>query len=444
MTAPLRVADLTPFKPRDKKEAGYDEAAWLGRLQTRLRASEHVIRLGDAADDEDHVISRDWTGEWHAGRYIGEVVFEGRKLEIFPRLGLDVIGNWLEGALNLVAVPETAKQHGSESFIALLMAAVWCRQVDAASRHGPPAFRHDVVHEGFFVRGGLDVRRTARLRGRGSPHVASTTRPRELRNDVSRVLVAAERALTQVIGHDRWRTARVREILPQLYPAVGARPALPRWKDLQRIRYTPITRPYKQAAELSWRVARHEGFGAEAESGSVEGLLLDVAELWELFLLSCVRAAAPGLRVEHGTSAGQNDFLLRSRDGDHGLGRLKPDIIVFAENELVAIIDAKYKRLVDRWPDRPAGTDRADLYQLTSYLAGLDLGGDAVGMLLYPRDPAQEGTATAEIRGPWVLADRNQLRFERVGPTAGELIPRLAVLLEESISNTHAPALAVS
>lgn len=431
MTAGLRVADLSPFAPREKKVAGYDEAAWLGRLQQHLRASEHVIRLGDTtAEDEDHVISRDWTGQWQAGRYIGEVAFEGRRLEIFPRLGLDVIGKWLEGALNLVAVPETAQQHSSESFIALLMAAIWCRQVDVAARHGPPAFRHDVVHEGFFVRGGLDVRRTARLRGRGAPHVASVTRPRELRNDVSRALVAAERVLTQAVGHDRWRTPRVREILPQLYPAVGARPRLPGLEDLRRIRYRPITRPYKQAAELSGRIARHEGFGAHAEQGHVEGLLLDVAELWELFLLSCVRTAVPTLRVEHGTTGQEKAFLLTSRDRPgEGLGRLKPDILVSDGEGLVAVIDAKYKRLVDRRPERPYGVDRADLYQLTSYLAGLDPDGDVSGMLLYPRDPSQKSIATAEGRGPWLLAARNEVRFERVSATADEAVAEITSLL---------------
>lgn len=432
MTVALRVADLSPFVPRDKKAAGYDEAAWLDRLQRHLRSSEHVIRLGDAlSEDEDHVISRDATGQWQAGRYIGELVFEGRRLEIYPRLGLDVIGHWLEGALNLVAVPETAEQHASESFIALLMAAIWCRQVDVAARHGPPAFRHDVTHEGFFVRGRLDVRQTARLRGRASPHVASVMRPRELRNDVSRTLVAAERVLTQAVGHDRWRTPRVREILPQLYPAVGARPRLPSLTDLRRIRYTPITRPFKQAAELSWRIARHEGFGANAEPGNVEGLLLDVAELWELFLLSCVRAAAATLRVEHGTAGGGEAFLLTStQDPDRGLGRLKPDILVWEGDRLRAVIDAKYKRLVDRRPERPQGVDRGDLYQLTSYLAALDVEGTTVGMLLYPADPNQTSTASGETYGPWLLGSGSEVRFQRVAVRPEAAVADVAALLE--------------
>jgi 5-methylcytosine-specific restriction enzyme subunit McrC len=48
----------------------------------------------------------------------------------------------------------------------------------------------------------LDVRATARLRAAGSPHVASPQSYRDLDNDVSRTLVAAERVLTARIGND--------------------------------------------------------------------------------------------------------------------------------------------------------------------------------------------------------------------------------------------------
>jgi len=419
MTEPLSVPDLSTFEPRHPKVAGYNEAAWLERLQEHLRASDHVIRLGEHdLDDEDFVISRDSYGRWQTGRYIGELAFEGRRMEIRPRLGPTVIGRWLEGALNLVAIPETAQHQGAQSFIALLMAAVWCRQVDAAARHGPPAFRRDRVHEGLFVRGGLDVRHTTRLIGRGSPRVASLMRQRELDNDVSRVLVAAERVLTQAIGHNRWRTERVKDVLPQLYAAVGARPRLPSLGNLQRIRFTPITRPFKQAAALSWRIARQEGFGAHADPGHAEGLLLDVAELWELYLLQSVRRVAPELRVEHGTTESRRTLLLTSiADDGFGLGRLKPDILVWDRERLVAVVDAKYKRLRDVWPDRPAGVDRGDLYQLTSYLSALDPAGAALGALLYPDDPddpSQEKISTAELKGPWRTESGSTVFFDRV------------------------------
>ena len=160
----------------------------------------------------------------------------------------------------------------------------------------------------------MDVRATAQLRAGGSPHVASTQSYRDLDNDVSRTLVAAERVLTTRIGHDHWRTARVDEILPWLRSAVGARPRLPARRALDRIRYTPITRPFRAVADLSWRLAQLQGYTAAGEDGSSEGLLVDVAELWELFVVKCIQRALPGHRVEHAThTTGQPTWLLSQR-----------------------------------------------------------------------------------------------------------------------------------
>jgi 5-methylcytosine-specific restriction enzyme subunit McrC len=433
VTDPLRINDLSVFEPRPKRKGGFDEHAWLERLQEHLRASDHVIRLGETQDiEDDFVISRNAQGQWVTGRYIGEIAFEGHRLRIEPRLGPNTIAKWLEGALNLVAVPETSARASRESFIALLMAAVWSRQLDLAARHGPPAFRRDVPSEGFYVRGRLDVRQTARLRSAGSPHVASVLRQRDLDNDVSRTLVAAERVLTAAVGHTRWRTPRVNEVLPMLTAAVGARPQVPSLRDLQRIRYTPITRPFKEAAELSWRIARQEGFGATAEAGQTEGLLLDVAELWELFLVHCVRRAFPNSSVEHGTTSGTRTFLLTSDTaaaGAAGLGRIKPDIVVCNGDELVAVIDAKYKRLANVWPERPAGVARGDLYQLASYLSRLDPSGRAAGMLLYPMDPGQEVPATAEARGLWLMEAGSRVRFVRVPVESAAAVEQLQRLI---------------
>lgn len=406
----LEVSDLSPIKGLEE-----DWPQWLAELQEVLRTSDHVIRLGEAERDEDFVISRDPYGNWQTGRYIGELAFEGRRLRIVPRLGEETITEWLAGALNLVAVPETAVRRSTEAFLASLMGVVWARALDAASRHGPPAIRREHQHEGLYVRGGLDVRRSSRLRGAGSVHVASTTRPRDLDNDVSRTLVAAERVLSQHIGHTRWRTPRVRQVLPQLVAAVGARPPVPSDRALRRIRYTPITRPFKEVAVLSARIARQQGFAASGERGKAEGLLLDVAELWELFLLHCARVAFAGCRVEHGATVGRDAFLLRARrTPDKRLGRLRPDILVRENGSVVAILDAKYKRLVDFWPERPAGVDRGDLYQLATYLSRHDPNGSAIGALLYPLDARDDRVATAETEGPWTMASDSPVVFTRI------------------------------
>lgn len=222
----------------------------------------------------------------------------------------------------------------------------------------------------------------------------------------------------------------MRRILPRLVGAVGARPRPPSDQSLARIRYTPITRPFKEVAQLSARIARQQGFSATGEKGKAEGLLLDVAELWELFLLHCTRRAVPALRVEHGTTAGSDSFLLHAAADSHKrMGRLKPDILVRNGEQVVALLDAKYKRLLNYWPERPAGVDRGDLYQLASYLARHDPGGNAVGGLLYPHDAGEDKRATAERESPWRAASESTVVFERVATGEVEAISQIQDLL---------------
>lgn len=430
MTATLHARDLSPL-PGDLTP---DDHAWLERVQRHVRASHHVVRLGEAEaaeDSEDYIVTRDAFGRWWAGRYIGDLSLDGRRLEIRPRLGEVVIEEWLGEVLNLVAVPESAARQHSDSFIARLMAAVWCRAVDQASRHGPPSFRRSHNHRGFYVRGRLDVRGTARLRATGSPHVASTQSYRDLDNHVSRTLVAAERVLTARIGHNHWHTPRVAEMLPWLRTAVGARPRLPARRALGRIRYTPITRQFKTVADLSWRLAQLQGYSAASEAGKSEGLLVDVAELWELFVVKCIERALPDLRVEHGTHAGRPTWLLSSNsDARAGLGRLKPDVLAFDGETAAVVADAKYKRLEDRWPERPQGLDRADLYQLVAYLARYSPQGQALGLLVYPRDDQQDRLATAEQKGPWRLEAGGDVRFLRLAVRRDDAVEELRGLLQ--------------
>jgi 5-methylcytosine-specific restriction enzyme subunit McrC len=278
----------------------------------------------------------------------------------------------------------------------------------------------------LFVRGRLDTNRTIRLLGEGQLRIASVTHDRSLDHPVTRVLVRAERVLAErLTGSAEWRTDRIRQVLPHLRAAVGSRPKLPTAFELARVRYTPITLPFKQAALLSHRIASKLGYSATDEPGTAEGILVDVAELWELFVLHCARRAIPaGFRIEHGTTAGRRDYLLRSKGTDIGMGRLKPDVLVLRGDRASAVIDAKYKRLAHS-RERPNGVDQADLYQLAAYASRYEP--ERVAALVYPRDRDTE-PAHAEARGPWHGAGMT-FEFRRLATESAACREELASLL---------------
>ena len=53
------------------------------------------------------------------------------------------------------------------------------------------------------------------------------------------------------------------------------------------------------------------------------------------------------LRIEHGTSVRRRDYLLRSKEAERGMGRLKPDVLVLRGGRATAVLDAKYNAI--RW-----------------------------------------------------------------------------------------------
>jgi 5-methylcytosine-specific restriction enzyme subunit McrC len=213
--------------------------------------------------------------------------------------------------------------------------------------------------------------------------------------------------------------------LLRLRAAVGSRPKLPTAFELAQVRYTPITLPFKQAALLSHRIASRLGYSATDEASSAEGILVDVAELWELFVLNCARRAVPSaLRIEHGTTLGRRDYLLRSKQGERGMGRLKPDVLVLRGDRATAVIDAKYKRLAFA-PERPNGVDQADLYQLAAYASRYQP--ERVAALVYPLDRDAE-PARAEALSPWRGGDETFV-FRRLPTDAAACREELASLV---------------
>ena len=185
-------------------------------------------------------------------------------------------------------------------------------------------------------------------------------------------------------------------MLPQLLAATGLSPALPTESELARIRYTPITERYRRFVRLSWQIARQRGLFAEsATDGQSSGVLLDVAELWELYVISVLREAAVPRVVAHGTHDDHGrDFLLCSDVDSSLLAELRPDAVIREGGQVRCVLDAKYKFLRD-------GPAREDLYQLGCYIVRFGATAPVWGALVYPHDLENPEVADVERKNPW-------------------------------------------
>lgn len=426
----LKARDCSPILPRPTSV----DAAWLSRLAAASRHGGMVLRLEEGREDEP-VVRCETDGTWWAGRYVGSIAFEGRRLDIAPRFGEETLKSWIAGAFNLALADTPGRLEADDSFVARLLAAVWSRAFVAAARHGPPSLRADTRESGSVVRGRIDVSATILLRAAGRPGVASTRREKSLDHAITAAIVAAWAELSRTLGRDGdWLPDRLAEIIPHMVGAVGARPRVPRKEEIDRVRLTPITAGFRPLAELSARIASRRGLSPlSTDEGECKGVLLDVAELWELYVLGALRRAWPGADVAHGTrDLGETRPLLINQGGS-GIGMMKPDAVVRSAGRPLLVADAKYKRL---WPTQyTQAPQREDIYQMAAYVGRFGAG-SAPGALIYPEDPECPGKPPAEAGGPWLTADGSAISFitlpHRVDAAADKLIRELGDLNSEN------------
>lgn len=417
--------DCSPLSPQPTAS----EAVWLRRLAANVRASDLVVPISGERDEDEPVVYCAWDGIWWAGRYVGSLSFEEHRLTIEPRFGLATLRNWLFEAASVVVTDAPGTLQEDESFIAKLLASVWAHAFIEAARHGLPALRRDIATTGSMIRGRLDVPASLRLIAAGGNRVVSIRSERSLDHAASNAIVAAYQVLRRWLGvaDEQWMPARAKELVPHLLAITGARPRVPTRAELGRIRYTPITAGFAPLAELSRQIANRRGLAAEIDSGGeTKGVLLDVAELWEMYVLSVLRKAAAPLSVTHGTreKAATKKLLQSDRTGQ-GLGTLIPDAILHAGSKVRGVVDAKYKSLHPS-AGAPNGPQREDLYQIAAYLGRFaELNGVSWGVLAYPQDPARPSAPQAEQIGPWSLDSSRKVVFTVLPHLAHEAVAKL-------------------
>lgn len=429
----LLARDCSPLVPQPTTA----EVNWLRRLAINVRASDLVVPISVERNEEEPIVYCAWDGTWWAGRYVGSISFEGHSLTIEPRFGLAALRNWLFEATSVVLTDAPGKLREDESFIAQLLASVWAHGFVEAARHGLPALRREVATRGATVRGRLDVPASLRLIATGGGQVVSIRSERSLDHAASDAIVAAYEVLRRWLGvpDEKWLPVRAKELLPHLMAVTGARPRVPTKAELDRIRYTPITAGFAPVAELSRQIANRRGLAADIDtSGETKGVLLDVAELWEMYVLSVLRKASAPLTVTHGTrDKSATKKLLQSDISGQGLGTLIPDAILLSGSIIRGVVDAKYKSLHPS-ASSPNGPQRDDLYQMAAYLGRFQapVGIEAWGLLAYPFDPSKPDTPHAEQNSPWSLDGVKKISFATLPHDPVDAVAKLRSLVAQA------------
>ncbi|MEP9415863.1 hypothetical protein ABLE92_16170 [Gordonia sp. VNQ95] len=415
------INDLTPERFWERQPTVLEQH-WLAEI-AELSPEPFVLRAqlqGDHEPTIEPILGRDVEG-WRANRYIGEIRHNGRTLAIRPRLGIETITGWISTILNVQVLPRAATHSkDTSSVVTQLLAALWRASVLTAGQHALPRTPDRVASHGMSVHGRLDVAGTARRRAAGHRDLVSTQVVRSYNNAPANAVVLADRYFDQRLAGSRWRGNRLDEHMAVLRTATGSRPKLPTLHEIRTARYSPITAKWRRAAELSWQILNADPLGVAADDESTHGVLIDVAELWELFVLHCA-GLATDQPVTHGTTGHSSGHLARSTvDPSRTMGKLYPDILI-GDSPVSALLDAKYKRLGGM-----GGVDRGDLYQLHAYSSSFEA---PIAALVYPE--TDSGPPLEERNSPW-HSRAGALSFLTLPTERARCVAKLASWLEHS------------
>lgn len=136
--------------------------------------------------------------------------------------------------------------------------------------------------------------------------------------------------------------------------------------EVETIRYSKLTIHYKKAIDLSALIIKSHLKTADAKSADKTGIsyFLDIAELWEGYLLKLLQKYLSGYRVYSPNQRGGVALF------DDGSRTIRPDILIEKEGRTVAVLDAKYKwnNKIGKYADIDYSVSRDDLYQMATYL----------------------------------------------------------------------------
>ncbi len=393
-----------------KKNAINDAREWLSNLSKKPINVDELFSLSNNDFSDEPIVYSDPSGQWWTGRYIGSIFFDGKSITIEPRFGIEFVANNMP-LNNLIPMTDKTAFEGGDKFIHFLQAMLWAGLLTKAARHALPKVRHEQSHVADIARGKIDIRGTIKTRIKDKSKISSVLSYKEIKNPITVAIVLAFAEI------QRWFPSHklmhrlpkvVDQRLQQMIDAVPRGAAIPRLKEIKKARLGSIAKPYIPLMRLSLDIIKKRGISEKHNDNESTTFLLDVAELWEIYMMDVLQEAMPPqIEVIHGTTQGDK-HLLTSGDENLKIGKLLPDYIFKDNGETVSIGDAKYKRLGDApW----MSPKRDDLYQMTAYLSRYSQ--CRYASFYYPDWDEEEGCSIAE-NNPWKLKSGQRINFIKV------------------------------
>lgn len=355
------------------------------RLYRVARASPLAGRLGDKVLALGrHALT--------ARQVVGVVAAPGCALEILPKIGADDADgptlrqrliHMLGVAYDVKLDDGAATALGTQDDTLLeLLIRLFSVKLTNAVRQGMPRGYVGCAEDLPALRGRLDVARQFTLRAADPSRLAC--RFDALSPDVAlnRVMKAAVEKLARVAqaGDNQRRLRELRFVYAEIgalrpgpLPAIALDRTNVRWRELAALARLLLGERYQTTAQ-----GRDDGVA----------LLFEMNVLFESYVAKLLAKALAGMALRVVAQGGRQHCLT----GSDRAGRFmtKPDILIKHGEQVVQVIDTKWKRIVPEIEDKKQGVKEADVYQMLAYGRVYDC---AKLMLLYPHHAGLAGGA---------------------------------------------------
>lgn len=310
--------------------------------------------------------------------YIGYYGNSDVSLRILPRFG-DLFSYFLGYAANVfLPIGQSGlSSAGGNSY--WLLAILWKSLLNSALTTGQIPKTYIEEHKNLKTyRGRLDIQQNIKNNLVDQSRFYCTYRRLSMDNTINRAVRHAYRVL-----RDKGLSGILAEMsaYDQRLESFGVKDIVSNLKDLDNIRFTRMNAVYQPVVNLCKTIINNDA--ASFEEGERENFsyMIDVAELWELYLLRLLQRNIPSDYYVYSPNALSGDYLLEGE-----MRTIRPDILIEKDGQVVLIIDAKYKRYsqIGKTGAAMVNVQRDDLYQMNTYLYHYGKGKRVAGIFTSP------------------------------------------------------------
>lgn len=336
---------------------------------------EYPIWPAQIVDEKGNVVTKLYTSH-----YIGFCSVNGVDIVIKPRFGL--FNHLISYACNIY-VPNAESRITSNKtsnnywLIALLWKAVLQRAI--AVGQIPKEYKTENKNLRYY-KGRLDIAKQIRVNLTDASRFYCSYRKLTSDNTINRAIryaykILCDKKMGSIVND-------IREYDDKL-AMFGVSNSPIDISDIENIKYTRMTEIYRPVMQFCKTIIQQNlsESNIQAQNKTSVAYFIDMAELWEMYLLKILQVNFPDYEV-YSPNLREREFLMEDKYRE-----VRPDLVIADKNtgNPRIILDAKYKYYTSLGNySRKSTVSREDLYQITTYLHRFMRTGKGYGIFVSP------------------------------------------------------------